>query len=243
MMEMLCKAGLLSFVLMAAMRTPSTAQSPAPSLAPACKNSHRSFVPKNPRAGTDGTIIAGQAIVQANLVLDENTGLRIVEYPRPGKDVLLWNPTIIVRRAREEKRYPLRQLVRHGDTLRLTEAACLCESSDQGTIFLAFESFATGAVEAFAIARFSPASFDVRAFPPAMQGRIVVSPSSPNKVELWSASGSPKGAIECDACEKYYRIDDCEVVQQGVECAQRAGSVGPLSPAKFAGARIVVRQR
>jgi len=241
MMKLLWKARLLAFLLMAAMRSLSLAQSRAISAAPGCESNHRILAPKNPPVAADGSILAGQAIVQARLVLDENTTVRVVEYPRTGRDIYLWNTTIIVRRAHEAKRYPLRQLIKYGDTLRLVEVASLCASSDQGTIFFAFESFATGAAGGFAIIRYSPGSVDVKGFPPVAQGRIVINRSTPDKVELWSASGSPRDAIECDACKKFYRIEDCHVGQQSVKCTPRAGTVGPLSPEKFMRARIAVR--
>jgi hypothetical protein len=190
--------------------------------------------------GADGNILAGQAIVQAKLILDESTTVRIVEYPRSGADLDSYNSIVIVQRGQEQKKYPLGQLIKDGSVLRLVEVASLCASSDQGTVFLAFEAGSTGAAEGFAVIRYSPGAVDVQAFPMVNQGRIAVSKVDPEKVELWSATGSAS-QIDCDACKKHYAVQDCTVGQQSVECKQRPGPGEVLSPDKFMNARIVVR--
>ena len=89
--------------------------------------------------GPDGSIVAGQVIVQAKLALDENTTAKIVESPRSGNDLDSYNSTVIVQRGQQQKKYPLEGLIKGGSLLRLVEVASLCGSSNQGTVFLAFE--------------------------------------------------------------------------------------------------------
>jgi hypothetical protein len=190
--------------------------------------------------GADGSIVAGQAIVQAKLILDGNTTVRIVEHPRSGTDLDSYNSLVIIRRGREQKKYPLDHLIRGGAVLRLVEVASLCSSSDQGTVFLAFEAGSTGAAEGFAVIRYAPGSVVVQAAPMAREGRIIVSEASPEKVELWTAIGSAS-QIDCEACKKRYSIQNCTVGQQDVECKQRPGPGKVRSPDNFMNARIVAR--
>jgi hypothetical protein len=239
-MNLLCKTWLIASLLVAAMQPLLFAQSPEPSHTLGCVESHRVIAPKNPRMGADGNILAGQVIVQAKLALDGSTTARIVEYPRSGADLDSYNSTVIIQRGQEQKKYPLERLIKGGSLLRLVEVASLCGSSDQGTVFLAFEAGSTGAAEGFAVIRYSPEAVDVLAFPMANQGRIVVTKAAPNEVELWSASGSA-GGIDCDACKKRYSVRDCNVGQDSVECKQRPAAGEVLSPDKFMRARIDLR--
>ena len=216
------------------------AQSPEPSPAIGCEETHRVIAPRNPRMGPHGNILSGQAIVQARLVLDGNTNVKVVEYPRSLKDFDSYNSTVIIQRGKERKEYPIGRLIKFGSNLRVVEIASLCTSSDQGTVFLAFETPSVGAAEGFAVIRFSPGAVDVQTFPMANQGRIVVSKAEPDKVELWSATGSAS-QMDCDACKKHYAVEDCNVASQSVECKQRSGAGEVLSPDKFMGARIEVR--
>ena len=116
------------------------AQSPEPSQPLGCVESHRVIAPKNPRMGADGSILAGQVIAQAKLTLDGSTTAKIVEYPRSGNDLDSYNSTVIIQRGQEQKKYPLERLIKGGSLLRLVEVASLCGSSNQGTVFLAFEA-------------------------------------------------------------------------------------------------------
>jgi len=240
MMNILCKTWLLASLSAAAMQPLLLAQSPESSHTLGCAESHRVIAPRNPRMGADGNILAGQAIVQAKLTLDGSTTVRIVEYPRSGTDLDSFNSTVIIQRGQEQKKYPLGELIKDGSVLRLVEVASLCASSDQGTVFLAFEAGSTGAAEGFAVIRYSPGAVDVQAFPMVNQGRIAVSKVGPEKVELWSATGSAS-QIDCDACKKHYTVQDCTVGQQSVECKQRPGPGEVLFPDKFMRARIEVR--
>lgn len=240
MMNMLCKAWLLAYLSAAAMQPLLLAQSPEPSQPLGCVESHRVIAPKNPRMGADGNILAGQVIVQARLTLDGSTTAKIVEYPRSGNDLDSYNSMVIIQRGQEQKKYPLERLIKGGSLLRLVEVASLCGSSNQGTVFLAFEAGSSGAAEGFAVVRYSPESVDVQALPMANQGRIVVRKATPNEVELWSASRSA-GGIDCDACKKHYSVRDCNVEKDSVECKQRPEAGEVLSPDKFMRARINLR--
>lgn len=240
MMKTLRRAGFFASLLMAAMQCQLLAQSPVPSPAPRCENSHRTLAPKNPHMAANGSILAGQVIVQAKLILDENTTVQVVEHPRSGKDLDSYNSTIVIQRGREQEKYPLKELIKGGEFLRLVETVRLCSAPDQGSIVLAFEAGSTGAAEGFAVVRYSSQVIDVQALPMADQGRIVVSKAEPNKVELWSATGSA-GVIDCDACKKHYAVQDCEVGEHPVTCKRRPGTGEVRSPDKFIGARIEVR--
>lgn len=239
-MKTLSKVGLLALMSMTAMECHMLAQLPALPAASGCENSRKVLAPKNPRMGAGGDIVPGQAIVQMKLALDEKTILKVVEYPRSGKDLDSYNSTIVIQRGQEPKKFSLKELIKGGEFLRLVEMARVCGSPDQGSIFLAFEAGSTGAAEGFAVVRYSPAAVDVQAFPMANQGRIVVQRTTPNEVELWSASGSA-GGIDCDACKKHYVVRDCNVGQDSVECKQQPGAGEVLSPDKFMRARIEVR--
>jgi hypothetical protein len=237
-MKTVCKAGLLS-LLVTALPPFLLAQLPVTVRASGCKNTHWIIAPKNPHISPDGSILAGQSIVQAKLVLDENTTVRVVEYPRSGKDLDNYNSTIVIQRGKESKKYPLKAQIKGGEVLRLVEMAKLCTSLDQGTVFLAFEAGATGAVEGFALVRYSPQSIAVQALPLTNQGGIVVRADAPEHVEIWSVARGD--GIQCDACKKRYALQDCQLRQQSVECSPRARMVGPVSPNKFMRARIEVR--
>lgn len=239
-MNALCKTWLLASLSAAVTQPVLLAQSPEPSRPLGCVESHRVVAPKNPRMGLDGSIVAGQVIVQAKLALDENTTAKIVESPRSGNDLDSYNSTVIVQRGQQQKKYPLEGLIKGGSLLRLVEVASLCGSSNQGTVFLAFEAGSSGAAEGFAVIRYSSEAVDVLAFPMANQGRIVVTKARPEEVELWSASGSA-GGIDCDACKKRYSVRDCKVGQDSVECKQRPAAGEALSPDKFMRARIDLR--
>ncbi len=218
------------------------AQSPTLPNTLGCEESHRTLTPRDPhRAPADYKILPGQALVQARLTLDERTTVRIVEYPHDGgRDPDSYNSTIIVKRGQEQKRYFMGRLMKNGGLLRLVEVASLCTSSDQGSLFLAFEAGAGGDSEGFAVIRFSPETVDVEGFPWAEEGRIVVSRAVPSEVELWSATGDASG-FHCDACEKYYSVQDCHVGEQNVDCKLQTGPRKVRLPDKFIGARIEIR--
>ncbi|MGA3052843.1 MAG: hypothetical protein ABSD63_01430 [Candidatus Korobacteraceae bacterium] len=239
-MNVLCKTWFVAFLSAVAIQPLLLAQSPEPSHTIGCEESHRVIAPRNPRMGTDGNILAGQAIVQARLVLDGNTNVKVVEYPRSLKNFDSYNSTVIIQRGQERKEYPIGRLIKFGSNLRVVEIASLCTSSNQGTVFLAFETPSVAATEGFAVIRFSPGAVDVQAFPMANQGRIVISKAEPDKVELWSATGSAS-QMDCDACKKHYAVQDCNVGPQSVECKQRSGPGEVLFPDRFMGARIEVR--
>jgi hypothetical protein len=239
-MNALCKTLLLAFLSAAVTQPVLLAQSPEPSRPLGCMENHRVVAPKNPRMGADGSIVAGQVIVQAKLALDENTAAKIVESPRSGNDLDSYNSTVIVQHGQQQKKYPLEGLIKGGSLLRLVEIASVCGSSGQGTVFLAFEAGTSGAAEGFVVIRYSPEAVDVQALPMANQGRIVVTKATPNEVELWSASGSA-GGIDCDACKKHYSVRDCNVRKDSIECQQRPGAGEVLSPDKFMRARIDLR--
>ncbi len=217
------------------------AQSPVTSGTPGCKESHRTVTPRNPRLAADGRILPGQAFVQARLTLDRNTIVRIVEYPRyEGKPWDNYNPTIIIKRGQEEKRYPMATLMKDGGQLRPVEIASLCNSPDEGMLFLGFEVPFTGMAEGFVVIQYSPVSIRVQALPWASQGRIVVNKSAPTEVELWSATGSAS-LIDCDLCRKYYSVQDCHVGQDSVQCKAHPGPRRTGYPGKFINARIEIR--
>jgi hypothetical protein len=240
MMKVLCRIWLFGFISAAAIQSLLPAQPPEPSHALGCAESYRLVTPRNPRLGADGNILAGQATVQAKLTLDGGTTVRIVEYPRSGTDLDSYNSTIIVQRGQEQTKYSIARLIKFGSALRLVEIASFCALPSRETIFLAFETPSTGMAEGFAVIRYSPGLVDVRAFPMANQGRIVVSKADPEKVELWSATGSAS-RFDCDGCKKHYAVQDCSVGQQSVECKERPGPGEVLFPDKFMGARIAVR--
>lgn len=208
-----------------------------PSVAAPCEVGHRIITPKNPARATDGSISAGQSIMQARIAVGQNATVRVVEHPRSGKDLDAYNSTIIVQDGPEKRSYPLKDLIKDGEFFRLVESARLCSSADAGTVFLAFETPSTGASEGFAVVQYSPQGITVQGLPVADEGRIVV--QSPTEVELWTAQGGEGlGGIECDACKKQYAIKTCHLGQEGVHCSGPTKAAGAVSPDKFMRARI-----
>src|SRR5258707_5264340 len=204
-----------------------------------CEESHRSFAPRNPKFEKDGSIIGGQSLVQSRFRLDEKTTVRVVEYPRSGRDMDDYNSTIIVQSGQEQRRYPLREMITNGAGLRLVETATLCASPDQVTIALAFEAGSTGAAEGFAIIEYSPTGITVQALPMAYEGRIVIKRVVPDEVELWSST--VKDASLCEACKKRYVAQRCKITEQKMECTQPPEPKGVLDPNKFMRARIAIQ--
>jgi hypothetical protein len=240
MMNTLLKVGLLGSLLLAPIQSRLFAQAAATVPTSGCEDAHRVIVPKNPRVGTDGYILPGQTIVQLTLPLGENATARVVEYPHSSKEEDTYNSTIIIQRGQERKEYALGRLIKLGSGLRLVEIASFCTAPDSGTVFLAFETPSIGAAEGFAVIRYSSEAVDVQVLPMVNQGRIVVSKAKPNKVELWSATGSAS-VIDCDACNKHYAIQSCEIGEQAATCNRQPGPGEIRSPSKFIGARIEVR--
>lgn len=228
----------LILLWMTAMRPYVFAQAAATPQISGCMESHRSFAPKNPKLAEDGSIIAGQRILQSRVEIDKGTTVSVIEYPSSGKDIDAYGSTIIVERDQQRKKYPLKELIKGGEVLRVVETAELCSAPDQGVVFLAFEAGATGAAVGFVMIQYSPQSVEVEALPMAAQGRIVVKRKMPEEVELWSATDGQ--GIACDACKKLYTIEDCHIGQQ-VECKKRSGVGVTLSPSKLMRARIEVQ--
>jgi hypothetical protein len=219
----------------------ASAQTSTPATISECGIHDKLFTPTNPRMTAGGDFIAGQTIVQARMKLDANTSVRIVEYPVSSQtDLQAYNTVIVVERGQQRTRYPLSELIKFGSRFRVVEIASLCTSPQAGVVYFAFETPSTGAEEGFVAMRYSPDFLAVQGFPIANQGRIVVSKVAPYPAELWSATGEPKGAIICNACPKHYRIQDCQMGSDKVECHIRAREVGPFLPEKFTGARIKI---
>ena len=231
---------LLAFVSAVAVQSALLAQSPGGSGAMGCEETHRTLALRNPRLGVTDRILPGQAIVQAKLTLDADTTVRVIEYPKAGRPLDSYNATIIVRRGQDEKRYPMGKLMKDGALFRPVELASLCRSSNQGVVFIAFETPSTGMAEGFAVIQYSPESVGVQTLPPASQGRIVVHRTVPEEIELWSATGNAD-IFDCNACKKFYSIQDCLVGQRAVLCKQRSAPGVTGYPGKFIGARIQVR--
>jgi hypothetical protein len=202
-----------------------------------CKREHRVIAPKTPSRTADGSIAPNQALLQAKFEITNDTSVRVIEYPKSGDELDTYNSTVIVQRGRAQTRYDIGKLIKGGTVLRLVEIVSLCTASDEGQIILAFEGGSTGAVEGFAILRFTPGVVEVKALPIANQGRIVVKDATARNVELWSAS--PGDAGLCTACKKKYTVRECTVGQQDVDCA-RARTVGRFAPDAFLKHRIEI---
>lgn len=216
---------------------PSVAQTrelPHPQLS-GCKQSHRSLVLKNPTVGENGTIIPDQRLVQAQFRPDGRTLIKVIEYPRSGEKLDSYNSRIVIERDHERKIFSVANLVT-GRYFRVVESATLCMSDDRGAVFLAFAAGPTGATEAFIVIDLSEQGIAIQAFPTATQGRIIVKKSSPNEVQLWSASEAV--GIDCDACKKRYSVQDCRVEKTNVKCQQQTGPPATVSPDIFMGKRI-----
>lgn len=205
-----------------------------------CRQTHRSFAPRNPKIGGNGNIIAGQQLVQLRFQINGNTSISVVEHPASDKDLDKYNSTLILRRNHEKQTYALAQLVKGGDVLRVVELACICTAPDRGVIYLAFEAGSTGAAEGFVAIPFSSQGVSAYGLPISYQGRIVVKRDHPGSVELWSASNA--SGIDCDACKKRYSVQDCKLGDRAVQCSARPATLIPASPMRFMKARIAIQQ-
>jgi len=227
-----------AFLMIAGAR--SDAQ-PAQVASAGCSMSHRTVVPHNPRIGPDGNILSGQVILQLSFRLDEQTTIQVVEHPRSASnDLDQYNSVIVVRRGKDRKTLPLSTLTQYGSEFRIVEAARFRLSPNRTIAYLAFETPSTGMAEAFAVVQSTPAGLDIRMFPGANQGRIVVNRAEPAKAELWSAKGNTD-RIDCDTCRKYYAVYDCDVGENSVVCVNRIGSRATGYSDHFIGERIKIR--
>ena len=216
------------------------AQELVPNISSDCANTHRKFAPKNPRLGDDGRFVIGQSIRQLKFPLDHETTIQVLENPSTRNNTDYYNSVVIVQRRQERKRYPLRNLITNGAFYRIVEIASFCPSPEKRMLFLAFETPSIGVSEAFAIISSAPEEVSVQAFPVAEEGRIIINKADPAKVELWSATASAH-RFDCDGCQKYYSITDCNVKDEAISCKQRRGPRTIGSPAKFIYERITIR--
>jgi len=176
--------------------------------------------------------------LQEKIVVNASTVAKVVEYPRDGVELDEYNSTIIIERNSERKRYHIRDLIKHGEGLRLVEIAIVCSSLDSSTIFLGFEAGSTGATEGFAVIRSSPNSTNVFALSLVFQGGIVVKRSAPDDLELWSTTNSDVAL--CEACPKRYLVQNCKYNETSFVCTGRPELVGPLAPDRFMNRRIEI---
>jgi hypothetical protein len=201
-----------------------------------CREIHKAFAPKNSRIGPLGKLLPGQILVQARIILDSSTVVKVVEYPQSGPGFDDSNSTIIVEQNSTKKVFRIKDLIKYGSIMRLVEYATVCNSPDDSTIFLGFDGGSTGDFEGFAVIHSSPNGIEVMTLPYALQGRIVINRSTPDELELWSATDSDMAL--CGACKKHYFVRECRVGQKNVECIRRVGLVGPLNPDAFMSKRI-----
>jgi hypothetical protein len=236
-MKKMPRIALFSGLLVLASQPRLMGQSPVP-VTPTCAPDHRVIAPRNP-TDLNGAIVPGQSLTQARIELGDKRSMRIVEHPQTGKDLDAYNSTIVVQGGPKVQAYPLKDLVKFGEFFRIVETARLCSAPDAGTVFLAFEAGSTGAAEVFTVVQYSPRAVTVRGLPEADYGRIVV--RSPAEVEVWTAGQVGPGVIDSNATERPYTFKTCHLTQEGVRCSNSTKTVGPISPAKFIGARIEVR--
>lgn len=228
------------FVLALILPSPLLAQ--APFLAYGCGTTHQAITLQNPRRDEDDIIIPGQRLLQVKFNLDQNTMVSVIEYPQSGQDIDLFNPAVVVRRDRKEQNYPLKQVIKDGDALRIVQVAHLCASSNRGLAILAFESYATGDEEGFTIIDYDQTSVRIKGIPlEVWQGRIVISTSTPDQAEVWSTTSDEEANL-CRACDKHYVVYDCRIEDPAIKCTRRPGLVGPLPPDNFTDHPITVRE-
>jgi len=213
----------------------------APSVATSsCTIGHRMVTPKNPQTGPDGNFLPGQSIVQLGSALYDETTIRVIEHPMSAKDDLdAYRSTIVVTQRNMRQEYSLAQHIKYGSLYRIVEFASFCPSPDREIVYLAFETPSTGASEAFVVLQLLPEGIDFHALPEANEGRIVIRTSDPTRVELWSATGNAD-RTGCDACGKYYSIQDCEIEKHTITCNHRAGAKATGYPGKFISRRIEI---
>ena len=212
-----------------------------PSLTYGCGTTGQAITLQNPRRDEDGLIIPRQRLPQVKFNLDQDIAVSVIEYPQ-SDDIDLFNSTVAVLRTRQEESHPLKEVIKGGDGLRIVQVAHLCASPNLGLAILAFESYATGDEEGFAIIDYNQASVHVKGIPlEVWQGRIVISTSAPDQVEVWSTTDDEEANL-CRACDKHYMIYDCRIGDPAVKCTRRPGLVGPLPPDDFTDHPITVRR-
>lgn len=229
-------------ILILALILPSPLLAQAPFLTYGCRTTHPAITLQNPRTDEDGLIVPGQRLLQVKFNLDPDTAVDVIEYPKSGQDIDLFNSTVAVLRNRQEESHPLKEIIQGGDGLRIVQVAHLCASSNRGLAILAFESYATGDEEGFAIIDYDQASVHVKGVPlEVWQGRIVISTSAPDRVEVWSTTSGEEANL-CRACDKHYMVYDCRIGDTAIRCTKRPGLVGPLPPDDFTDHPITVRE-
>jgi hypothetical protein len=195
-----------------------------------CEERHETFPLLLPPKDEDGKLIS-QMLARAKFRLNEETTLRIIEYPRSRGDEDTYNSVIVIEQAGRHKEYPLASTIRGGSALRLLKSFSYCMSSGKGLLALSFQAGWTGSAQGFVLIPYSKDWIDVKTFPIVYQGRMVISRSDPNNVELWSSV--PEDRHTCDACEKRYSIQDCKIGGRSTICKKRPNVEGPISPSQF----------
>jgi hypothetical protein len=121
----------LAWLFVVALQPSSFGQS-APKEVMPCKAAHRIIAPKNPAIASNGKIFAGQSIVEAQFTVGENATVRIVEHPLSGNDLDAYHSTILVQHGYRERQYPLKDLIRGGEFLRIVEMPGSVQHPTQG---------------------------------------------------------------------------------------------------------------
>jgi len=195
-----------------------------------CEERQETFPLLLPPRDEDGKLVS-QVLARAKFRLNEETTLRIIEYPRSRGDEDTYNSVIIIEQAGGHKEYPLASTIRGGSALRLLKSFSYCMSSGKGLLALSFQAGWTGSAQGFVLIRYYKDWVDAKTFPIVYQGRMVINRSDSNNVELWSSV--PEDRHTCDACDKRYSIQDCKIGGRSTVCKKRPSVEGPYSPSKF----------
>lgn len=173
-------------------------------------------------------------MLRGKIMLDSSVTVEMYETP---KDIDFYDSTVVVDRLGKSQSYNVGNLIKH-QALSLVHAAIVPSGSDAGMLVLEYEGGATGAREGFAILRFSPAGIELHTLPLTDYGKVVVSKSKPEQVEIWTALEDGAGAA---ADPKAYALRSCLWSPKGYVCGPPKRKHGRFSPAAIDDPGIEIR--
>lgn len=182
-------------------------------------------------------IIDKKQVLRARLEINISTLIEVFERP---KDVDYYDSLVIVHRKDFSPQYfNIGRMIKGGQILRLVNTALFYTEEHAGVLVFVFEGGGSGAVQGFAILRFSQTNIELHTLPIVYHGKVVVDRKNIEKVELWSKHPYFIGQSEVD--DKLYIIRDCYWRKKGFDCRSKPRIVGPFSPISISDPGVEIR--
>lgn len=174
-------------------------------------------------------------LLRAKIALDGSTTVEFYERP---KDIDFYDSTIVLNRTGGPRRsYNVGNLIKH-QALSLAHIGIVRSGDDTGMLICEYEGGAVGAIEGFAILRFSPDNIELHTLPLTDFGKVVIFKEKPEQAEIWSALPYPSGS---DAEPKAYATQACHWQTTGYECDPPKRKHGRFPPAAINEPGIEIR--